>query len=81
MREEAAPRFGGDSAAERYLELVETLDGSPDLEVAELDMIRSESVSNAAATSGDLSRRWLWLAEQTTRRQYSQADRPAGSPW
>jgi hypothetical protein len=81
MRDDVAPRLGGDNAAERYIDLVETLDGSAEIDAASLEKIRSESLSNAANTAGDVSRRWLWLAERTTRRQFSQADRPAGSPW
>ena len=81
MQEEIAPRLGGEAAAERFVELVETLDGSTELDAGQLERIRSESVSNASQTAGDVSRRWLWLAEQTTRRQYSRADRPGGSPW
>ena len=66
LAEDVAPLLGGAEAAERFLELVETLDGSTELDAGQLERIRSESVSNASQTAGDVSRRWLWLAEQTT---------------
>jgi hypothetical protein len=81
LREEAAPRLGGLDAAERFIELVESLDASPDLNTTALARIHSEALSNATTFADEVSRRWLWLAEQVARRQYSRADRPTGSPW
>jgi hypothetical protein len=60
---------------------VETLDMTPVIDTGVLDRIRAEAISNAAATSGEVSRRWVWLAEQAGRRQYSRDSKPMGSPW
>lgn len=81
MTEDVAPRVGGEAAAERYVEMLEILDAVPFLEESMLNRIRSEAVSHSAATSGDVSRRWLWLAESASRRLFNQANRPEGSPW
>jgi hypothetical protein len=81
MREEVAPRVGGIDAGERFIELVETLDGSPDIETKTLDRVRGEALSHATTLSGVASGRWLWLAERASRRIYSRSDKPAGSPW
>ena len=81
MTEDVAPRVGGEAAAERYIEMLEILDAVPFHEESMLNRIRSEAVSHSAATSGDVSRRWLWLAESASRRLFNQANRPEGSPW
>jgi hypothetical protein len=81
MAEEVAPRLGGIDAGERFIELLEMLDGSPDLEISALDRIRDETLSHAATFSGDVGGRWLWLAERASRRIFSRADKPADSPW
>lgn len=81
MAQDVAPRVGGEAAAERYIEMLEILDAVPIHEEAMLNRILSESLSHASATAGDVSRRWLWLAESASRRLFNQQNQPAGSPW
>lgn len=81
MRTEVAPRLGGEAAAKRYVELVETLDASPTIEAATLDRVGDEALSEAQGSSGDVSRRWLWLADVAARRRFSRATTPQGGPW
>ncbi|MDQ2683880.1 MAG: hypothetical protein M3Y37_10175 [Chloroflexota bacterium] len=81
MAEDVAPRVGGEAAAERYIEMLEILDAVPFLDETMLNRIRSEAISHSAATAGDVSRRWLWLAESAQRRIFNQQNRPDGSPW
>jgi hypothetical protein len=70
MRDDVAPRLGGEAAAERFLALVERLDHNLTLPVSELDRIRDEALDAMRATSGDAARRWLWLAEKASRRRF-----------
>jgi hypothetical protein len=81
MAQDVAPRVGGLAAAERYVEMLEILDTVPFHEEVLLNRIRSEAVSHAAATSGDVSRRWLWLGEAAQKRLFNQATKPESAPW
>jgi hypothetical protein len=81
MAQEVAPRVGGEAAAERYVEMLEILDAVPFHDQILLDRIRSEGLSHAAATSGEVSRRWLWLAESAQRRSFNQMSKPESAPW
>nr|BFE56341.1 hypothetical protein GCM10020063_008670 [Dactylosporangium thailandense] len=64
-RAEVAPRFGGTAEAEAFRAGTRLLDdpsaGGP------LDRVRGEALDIAASTSGEVQRRWLWLAERASR--------------
>lgn len=81
MAEEVEPRLGGAAAAERFLAITETLDDSATIDPTDLDRYRSEALSHAAATSGDVTRRWVWLAERIGRQQFSQTTRTRAASW
>ncbi len=70
LRNDAGPLMGGDEAARRYIELASTLDQHAQLERSVLDRIAGEALDAVRSSSGDVSRRWLWLADQATRRRY-----------
>jgi hypothetical protein len=70
LKHDAGPMFGGEDAASRYIELSETLDGSLNLETSSLERIAGEALDGARSASGEVSRRWLWLAEQASRRWF-----------
>jgi hypothetical protein len=81
LAEDLAPLFDGVEGANRYVALNEAFDASVDIPIPELAALRSETLANAAATSGDVSARWLWLSEQIERRRFDAETRPVGSPW
>jgi hypothetical protein len=71
LREEAAPRLGGDAAAARFLEIVAMIDSEAPLERNRLGALRDEALDGAMQTGGDASRRWLWLADRIARREFN----------
>jgi hypothetical protein len=68
-----SPRLGGDTAAERFLELVTTFDQNPTLDSFLLAKIQSEALDAARNQNDEIARRWLWLAEKAARRRFTQA--------
>ena len=76
-----APLYDGPEAATRYVTLAEEFDASANLPIKNLQTMRSETLANAAAVSGQSSSRWLWLTDQIDRRIYDSQTRPVGSPW
>lgn len=70
MKEDVEPRLGGEQAAERYLDLVTTLDENLELDRATLRKMRGEALDGARQTDGEASRRWLWLAERCGQREF-----------
>ncbi|MBX3070529.1 MAG: hypothetical protein KF883_08555 [Thermomicrobiales bacterium] len=70
LREDAGPLLGGEEAARRYIDLSITLDQHANLDRAELDRITGEALDAVRSSSGDVARRWLWLADQATRRRF-----------
>jgi len=75
LKEDVAPLLGGDAAAERYLELVDSLDHNPVLTSAELAKIQSEALEAARNPDDDISRRWMWLANRAAQRRFTAATR------
>ena len=70
IKEDVAPRLGGEAAAERYLALMTKLDDNPRLEMSELQRMRAEALDGVRQPDDEVSRRWLWLADRIARRQY-----------
>lgn len=75
LTHDAGPLLGGEDAARRFIELVTTLDQSMELDSPSLSRIASEGLEGARSESGEVARRWLWLADQASRRRFI-ADRP-----
>ena len=73
LREEAAPRLGGDAAAARFLEIVALLDSEAPIARDRLGTLRDEALDGATQTAGDPSRRWLWLADRIAKREFNSA--------
>lgn len=65
-----APRVGGTNEADAFLSLMTELDAHQRLELTRLDAIRGAALDGATSTSGDVSRRWLWLADRANQRWY-----------
>ncbi|GAB3157447.1 hypothetical protein GCM10027290_58400 [Micromonospora sonneratiae] len=71
-RDEVAPRFGGDAEAEAFRTGALVLD-DPSATASALARVRGEALDQVAATSGEVQRRWLWLAERASRYAHSAA--------
>jgi hypothetical protein len=78
IAEEIAPRVGGGAAAERYLAIVEAIDGSRPLGEAAIRSMMGDALNGAGHPDGEISRRWVWLAERLARIGYNQRSTPAG---
>ncbi len=70
LKDDAGPLLGGEEAACRYIELATTLDRSLSLDAAALSRITAEAIDVASSAGGEVTRRWLWLADQASRRRY-----------
>lgn len=71
LREEIAPRLGGEAAARRYLEIVALLDSEAGLSQEQLRSLRQEGLDGARQVADDVSRRWVWLADRIGRRAFN----------
>ncbi|GAB2958442.1 hypothetical protein GCM10027280_53990 [Micromonospora polyrhachis] len=69
-QDEVAPRFGGEAEAAAFQAGVRVLD-DPAATASALTRVRGEALDQVAATSGEVQRRWLWLAERTARFAHS----------
>lgn len=67
-RNEVEPRFAG--AATVFRDGARLLD-DPTADVASLHRVRSEALDMVASTTGEVQRRWLWLAERAARFAYA----------
>ncbi len=70
LRNDAGPLLGGEDAARQYIDLATILDQNLEPEAGELDRISAEALDAARSGSGEVSRRWLWLADQASRRRF-----------
>jgi hypothetical protein len=70
VAEDAAPRLGGQAAAERFIALAERLDAHQTLPGDELARMLDEARDSATQGKGEVARRWLTLEDQIARRLY-----------
>ncbi len=70
LAEDVALRLGGDAAAQRYLELMTTLDDHPRLELTTLQRMQAEALDGTRHPDDEVARRWLWLADRIARRRF-----------
>ncbi len=73
LQDDVAPRLGGDAAADRFLELVDTLDHTPTLDTSALAKMQSEALDAACHRDDDVARRWMWLAQRAAQRRFTAA--------
>ncbi|BCJ68921.1 hypothetical protein [Polymorphospora rubra] len=69
-RDEVVPRFGGAGQAEAFRAGAARLD-DPTATAEDLSRVRGEALDVVASTTGEVQRRWLWLAERTARHAYA----------
>jgi hypothetical protein len=69
VREEIAPRLGGEGAANRFLEITGLLDSEDPIEQSELRRLHTEAIDASRQTDYDAGRRWLSLADRIARRE------------
>jgi hypothetical protein len=69
LREDIAPRLGGDEAAARFLDIVTLLDSEAPLDSNTLRRLHAEAVDASRQTDYEAGRRWLWLADRIARRE------------
>lgn len=81
VADDLAPLFDGVDGATAYLSMNEAFDASAVHATAKLQEMRGEAFAHAAATSGEVSARWLWLTDQIDRRLFDANTRPEGSAW
>jgi hypothetical protein len=70
LKEDVEPRLGGEAAANRYLELVTTLDRQADLDRSTLLKMQSEALDASRQGDEEIARRWLWLAGRCSERAF-----------
>ena len=70
--------MGGPAAAERYLGILEVIDGPRPVDGAVLRPLVGDALDGAAHPDDEVSRRWVWLAERLNRLRYDQETRPRG---
>lgn len=73
VKEDVGPLFGGEAAAERYLEIAADFDRDLPGDRAALSRLRAETIDAARDPDDRISRRWLWLADRIARREYNRA--------
>jgi hypothetical protein len=71
LKEDVAPRLGGDTAAARFLDIVDDLDHSPTLDAATLSKMQGEALEAARDPDDEVARRWLWLADRSAQRRFT----------
>lgn len=76
VADEIAPRLGGASAADRYLGIVRAIDGPRPLDEAVIRAMTGDALDGSGHPDGDISRRWIWLAERLARVAYNQRSMP-----
>ena len=76
LADDVAPRLGGANAAERFLELTETLDHDRSLDSDALLRMQEEALDAARGTDAGAGQRWLTLADRIARRRFNQATVP-----
>jgi hypothetical protein len=74
VREEVAPRLGGEEAANRFLEITGLLDNENPIEPSELRRLHREVVDTSRNTDYDAACRWLSLADRIARREMNGRD-------
>jgi len=67
---DVAPLLGGTAAAESFISLMQELDDSQYLDKRRLVSIRDEALDGVRSQSGEAVRRWLWLADRASQREY-----------
>ena len=70
LKDDVAPRLGGEAAAVRYLELVERLEANSALESSVLASVQAEALDAGRHHDDGVARRWLWLAERAARQRF-----------
>ena len=70
VRDEMAPRLGGQAEAERFIAIAEEVDANQQLPVARLAQLQSDALAAIATLADEPARRWLTLAEQIGRRRH-----------
>ena len=70
MKEDVAPLFGNIEAAEQFVAISEELDTHQSLPSSRISELGERADSYYRASEGDISRRWLSLADQIARRAY-----------
>jgi len=78
IADDVAPLVGGPAAAERYLGILEVVDGPRPVDGAPLRSMVGDALDGAAHPDDGVSRRWVWLAERLNRLRYEQDIRPRG---
>jgi hypothetical protein len=70
LKDDVAPRLGGEAAAARYLEFVDDLDHNPTITATILSKMQAEALEAARHPDDEVARRWLWLAERAAQRRF-----------
>lgn len=68
MRDQVAPRLGGDDLAREFMDILEGVDRETDPVRSDLRAMRGRALEGITSTSGDAADRWVWLADHIVRR-------------